>query len=389
MVAPALETKTLEFSKTIDGSLEHIWSMLNNRDDLCDWLCYDAHVRFNADDGFATFIWDEGPHVYGVYKDIVENEKIVMSWHDGTNQVTKVKFKLEEADGKVKLNLWHKGFTDDERTKHYEDLWDFRLNELQGIVETGARPHITDRVIVGVMIEAQEDEGTRVGRVVEGYSAEAAGIQDGDVILAMNGKRLSQDFGILEITQNKKPGDEVEVTYAHDGEEKTVTVALKGHPIPPIPKTFEEMATQHESEYERVNKALIEAIEGVSPEVATFKPADDQENILETLAIMINRQRHTFEWLSTYAASPRRINGYYRVPERIQALVTVYPTSEKLFKQLKQVQAETIALIDAFNKDLEKRKDYLWWMTFEIWITEDEAMGRVNTINERKEQAAS
>lgn len=392
MVVPALdETKTREFSTTIDGSMEHLWSMLTNRDDLCDWLCYDAHVRFNDKDGFATFIWNDGSHVYGVYKEIVEHEKIVMTWHDGTEQITKVKFKLEEVDGKIKLSVFHKGFTDDERAKYYDVFWNFRLNELRSMVETGARPEIVDRVIVGVMADLTEanQEGVRVSRVIEGFSAAVAGIQDGDVIVAVDGTKLSQDVGIGNVVEGKKPGDEVEVTYVHDDEEKTVTVALKGHPVPPVPKTFEEMAANHSSEYVRVNRALAVALEGVNAEVAAYKPNETDNSILEILAMLITTQRHTFEWLSTYAAPPRRINPYYNVPERFKALIAVHQTAENLFAELQRVQAETIALIKAYAKDMEKRKDYLWWMTFEIWTSEDLSMRRVKTIQERKAEAVA
>ena len=389
MVAPALETKTLEFSTTIDGSIEHIWSMLSNRDDLCDWLCYDAHVRFNDEDGFATFIWYEGPHVYAVYKEIVEHEKIVMTWQDGTNQITKVKFKLEEVDGKYRLTVLHKGFTDDERAKHYEDLWDFRLNELRGIVENGTRPYIVDRVIIGVMADLTGDlsDGVPVTRVIDGYSAAGAGIQAGDVIVAVNGTKVNQETPIGDVTSTMKPGDKVEVTYRRDGEEKTVPATLKGHPNPVIHETFETMALERQAEYERVDNALAAALEGVTKANATYKAAEDDYSILEILAIMITRQRHTFEWLSTYAAGPRRINPYYTITERLQALIRVHQTAENLFEELQRIQAETVALIRSFSKDLEKRDDYKWWMVYEIWITEDEAMRRVQTIQERKEQA--
>lgn len=86
---------------------------------------------------------------------------------------------------------------------------------------------------------------------------------------------------------------------------------------------------------------------------------------------------------------PRRINGYYEVPERLQALISVHQTAENLFTELQRVQSETIALIKSYNKEMEQRKDYLWWMTFEIWITEDEAMNRINTIMQRQEQFAA
>lgn len=395
MTAPAIETKTLEFSKTIDAPLDIVWSMLTNRDDLCDWLSDDAHVSVK-EGGFATFIWREpptytdGPHAYGVYKTVVENEKLVMTWQDGTDQVTKVKFLLEEVDGKVKLNVWHKGFTDDERASHYENFWNEHLHELHVQLETGARPEISERVIVGILIDNSEEtrpeNGVLVGRTVEGFSAAEAGIQAGDIIIEVGGTEINDQAGIGSITGQHKPGDVIDVTYLRDGEKHIVNVTLKGHPIPDIPASFEEMAQQHRDEYNRVNDAMEKALDGVSQEIAEF--TQDDNSILRQLAVMINRQRHTFEWLATYANGPRRINPYYTESERLQALIAVHKTAPGLFKALKDTQDETIAMINAFDKAMEQRKAYMWWMAFEIWLSEDLSMTDITSIEELRSKAS-
>ena len=395
MSAPAVEAKTLEFSKTIDAPLGIVWSMLTNRDDLCDWLCNDAHVRVR-EGGFATFIWREpptytdGPHAYGVYKTVIENEKLVMTWQDGTNQVTKVKFLLAEVDGKVKLDVWHKGFTDDERATHYENFWNEHLHTLQVQLETGARPDISERVIVGIMVDNSEEtrpeKGVLVGRALDGFSAASAGIQIGDIIIEVAGIGVNEQTPIGNITGQYKPGDIIDVAYLRDGEKHVVNVTLKGHPIPAIPATFDEMAQQHRDEYDRVNLAMENALEGVTQEIAEFTQEDN--SILRQLALMINRQRHIFEWLATYANGPRRINPYYAESERLQALVAVHKTPEGLFKALRDTQDETIAMINAFDKIMEQRKAYMWWMTFEIWLSEETAMNDITSIEELKVQAS-
>lgn len=393
MTAPAIETRTLEFMTTIDAPLDIVWSMLTNRDDLCDWLCHDAHVRVR-EGGFATFIWrdDLESHAYGVYKVVEENEKLVMTWHDGTDQVTTVKFKLEESDGKIQLNVWHKGFSDDERADHYQNFWNEHLHTLKVQLETGARPDISERIIVGVMVDNSEEnrpeKGTLVDRAVPGYSAEQAGITGGDIIIEVNGFEINGETTFGSALEGKLPGDVVEVKFMRDGEVHAVNVALKGHPIPPIPATFDEMAQQHREEYDRVLSALEKALDGVTQEVAEFTPENSQNNILRHLALMINRQRHTFEWLATYANGPRRINPYYDEAERLQALIAVHPTVAKLIAGLKRTQNETIAMINAFDKSMEERKSYLWWMTFEIWISEDIAMREITAIEALKEQAS-
>ncbi|MEL7432991.1 MAG: hypothetical protein AAFN11_03505, partial [Chloroflexota bacterium] len=99
--------------------------------------------------------------------------------------------------------------------------------------------------------------------------------------------------------------------------------------------------------------------------------------------------RHTLEWLSTYANGPRRINGYARGQERIDAILAVYGTTDALMSLLERTQDETIGMINAFDKSLQERKGHLWWMTFEIWWTEDLAMQSINQIRGLREQAVA
>ncbi|MEL6526978.1 MAG: PDZ domain-containing protein, partial [Chloroflexota bacterium] len=304
-----------------------------------------------------------------------------MSWHDGSEWVTRVVFKLEETDAGITVTLKHKGFADSDHKASYESFWETHLGDLKSILETGSRPSITDRVLVGVIVDSSyEGEGTRIARSVDGYSAANAGITAGDIILGVDGKSVNDAPNIHSIIGDKKPGDSVPLTYLRGDEEKTVDVELKGHFVPEIPANFDEMADQHRAEYERVNVALKDALDGVSTEDTKHKPADDQLSIREMVARIVLQQRHTLEWLSTYANGPRRINGYAREQERIDAILAVYGTTDALMSLLERTQDETIGMINAFDKNLQERKGHLWWMTFEIWWTEDLAMQNITYI---------
>ena len=389
MTAPTVETKMVKQDISISAPLDFVWSMLTNRDDLCDWLCNDAHVNLR-EGGFATFIWREpsingiAPHAYGVYQTVIEHEKLVMTWQDGHVQNTTLKIKLDAQDDGIHLSLWHKGFVDEDRVSHYENFWAEHLTALKRMLETGERPDIADRVIIGVMVARLDDaaqQGHLVNNVIDGFSAADAGIEVGDIIIAADGASIDENTQIYDVTRHKKPNDMLDITFLRDDEEHTVTATLKGHPIPPIPKTFKAMAQHHREEYDRINAVLATSLNNVSDETATFKPDDADWTISETLALMIINQRHTYEWLATYANGPRRINPYYRDAERIQAILAIYPTIDALFTAYKSVQDETVAIINAFDKEMEKRKDYIWWMMFEVWRSEDVAMERIATID--------
>ena len=70
-------------------------------------------------------------------------------------------------------------------------------------------------------------EGIYVGKVVEGGSADAAGIKEGDIIIEMDGKKIKGSPDLLEVIGRKRPGDKAKVKLSRNGQIKTLTVKLK------------------------------------------------------------------------------------------------------------------------------------------------------------------
>lgn len=77
-------------------------------------------------------------------------------------------------------------------------------------------------------------EGIFVSEVAEGGGAEAAGIQNGDIIVGFQGSRVTTDAALKKLMKYYAVGDEVEVTFMRneDGEyvEHTVNVTLGTRP---------------------------------------------------------------------------------------------------------------------------------------------------------------
>jgi S1-C subfamily serine protease len=70
-------------------------------------------------------------------------------------------------------------------------------------------------------------EGVRIDKVVEDGAAADAGLEKEDVITAVNGQKV-KDMGELQgILAQKRPGEQVKVTYLRNKKEKTVTMTLK------------------------------------------------------------------------------------------------------------------------------------------------------------------
>jgi serine protease Do len=65
-----------------------------------------------------------------------------------------------------------------------------------------------------------------VGEVVDGGPADEAGLQQGDIIIAIDGQELSDYLQVGNIIASNQPGESVEITVDRDGERRSFTVEL-------------------------------------------------------------------------------------------------------------------------------------------------------------------
>ncbi len=70
-------------------------------------------------------------------------------------------------------------------------------------------------------------DGIYVAKVIEESSAEEAGLKEGDVITAIDGKQVSKMAELQEYLAQKRPGEKVSITYLRDKKKTTKTATLK------------------------------------------------------------------------------------------------------------------------------------------------------------------
>ena len=81
------------------------------------------------------------------------------------------------------------------------------------------------RPVLGVTTTPSVD-GVVVSGINPNSGAEAAGIQDGDLIVAVDGKPITTQTELGAAIRAHKPGDTIQVTYDRGGQKKTVTATL-------------------------------------------------------------------------------------------------------------------------------------------------------------------
>jgi putative serine protease PepD len=78
---------------------------------------------------------------------------------------------------------------------------------------------------LGVSVQDAED-GAGIGTVEDGSAAAEAGLQPGDVIIAVGDRAVDSADSLIAAIRSYRPGDEVTLTYRRGGGESTATATL-------------------------------------------------------------------------------------------------------------------------------------------------------------------
>lgn len=98
---------------------------------------------------------------------------------------------------------------------------------LIGIQGQDARSYIDMQKEQNKEIDLGTNEGIYVAKVVDDGAAADAGLEEGDVITAVDGQKVTKMAELQEILATKRPGDKVTLTYMHKKKAKTAVVTLK------------------------------------------------------------------------------------------------------------------------------------------------------------------
>ena len=96
-----------------------------------------------------------------------------------------------------------------------------------GIKGTDALNYINMQKEQGKEVNLGTNDGIYVDEVEENGAGAAAGLQKGDVIIAIDGKEVTKMAELQEAIAKKRPGDKITVTYLHNKQKNTKTVVLK------------------------------------------------------------------------------------------------------------------------------------------------------------------
>lgn len=96
-----------------------------------------------------------------------------------------------------------------------------------GIQGQDVRPYLDTQKEDGKELDLGTNEGVYVAKVDDDGAGAAAGLKTGDVITAIDGKKLTKMAELQEMMAGKRPGDKVSITFLRNKKSSTVNVVLK------------------------------------------------------------------------------------------------------------------------------------------------------------------
>ena len=107
------------------------------------------------------------------------------------------------------------------------------IDEVLPIIEQMAAGETPTHARLGISVSdvaagdgALVTDGAQVREIGEGSTAGEAGLEEGDVITRIDDVAITSADSLVATIRSYRPGDEVEVTYERDGEERTTTLVL-------------------------------------------------------------------------------------------------------------------------------------------------------------------
>lgn len=367
--------RELRFSRNIPGKPEEVYYAFSTPQGWRDWLVDAALFRTTAG-GSYHLSWDTGWYASGEVKRLEKARAVELSWHGkGDPADTQLVIALEPAGEGTHVQVTHSGFGEGEAWEASREQvargWEVGLENLESIFATGADLRVTERPMLGIMgsdfneriaaeIGVPVAEGARIQDAIEGMGPAQAGMQGGDVIVAMDDTPIRDWVDLGKVLQRHKAGDTIGVSFYRGGEKHEVEMQLSKRPIPETPLHPVAFAQTYREVTAEVAAELRAALEGVSEAEAEFAPKGEW-SVKQIIAHLIEGEEGNHTWLRDLLqdGEPQYPDSGENRTERVTAMVRVTPTLEALFERLERAQAESCALLEEATA-LSHRKGVMW-----------------------------
>lgn len=135
---------------------------------------------------------------------------------------------------------------------------------------------VASKPMLGVYTEKSE-KGAKITNVVDNSPAQKAGLLKGDIITKIDGTSITDPSSLSSVISEKKPNDEIQITYLRDNKEKKVKLKL-GERKEEFARSFNFNAPQFNQDFAREFKINGEGIFNTRPKLGIRIQDTEEEN---------------------------------------------------------------------------------------------------------------
>ena len=364
---------TVTSEQFIIATPAQVYYALTHAAALHEWLCDFATVAPRP--GGRMYLWWHGDfYSAGEYTALDENKSVTFKWFARFEPAaSEVKITLTPSGDGTLVTLHHIVPDGDEwnkRAQGFKSEWDSTLPNLASVLETGLDRRTIDRPMLGINIgvfnleiarnlHVPVSQGVRLDDVRQGMGAHVAGLCKDDVIVELDGKTITNDYGsLLAALTGRKGGDKVEVAFFRGPQKIIVTMELTKRPVPEISWNPADLAIQVQLKYADSLRRLEACFKDVNESEADLEPVPGEWSAKQTLAHLIHTER---DWIANLDDS---VGGFERLaddwggnlPAHINATVNAYGTVRGMLDELKRLSVEMVAFLSALPDSFVERK---------------------------------
>lgn len=376
-----MSSENISLIRVIETDPESAYRAFTNATELRGWLCNVATV-IPRPGGRLYMWWESGFYTSGEFTAAEPGKSVSFNWFGkGDPAQSQVEVTFSRRDEGTLVELIHKGIGDGQEWENsraeISKGWQKALENLNSVVTTGEDLRFVTRPMLGIILDefnaeiAKElglsfSDGIRIGGTVSGMGAEAAGIQENDVLTSMGGMPTIDFESLNQALNARKAGDTVEVVFYRDGKQDSTQMTLSGRPLPEIPATPQGLADAVSKLYQQIESGLDDFLSGVSEEEAKFKPGPSEWSIKDNIAHFIQGERFFQQYMTELLSGFERFADDYggNVNEILEATSAAYPTVNAMADEYKLNMAETLQFTAHLPDEFVARKGEYWRLAY-------------------------
>lgn len=303
-----MEKLMIHESTSIAATPGAVASAIASPHGLAVWLCNEARSDKRAD-GLLLVEWWDGKRLVGRWTSYEPPSELAWRWRDDVSgEESTVAFAMVEGGEGTDLTLTVAGVPAADADPAAA-LWRQRLADLKMYVETGINARDSRRAMLGITFEPLDEElvrrheipvteGVWVSGVVDDGGAKEAGLQRGDVIVALDDTDVAGFPDLSGFLGERQAGDKIDVRFLRAGEAQTAAVTTRPPVRPDFPSDVVGLRDYLGSTYAAMISDLRGLLSSATEAEAEHKPDADDWSIKEVMAHLILGEKFGQDWMS-------------------------------------------------------------------------------------------